>query len=452
MTPLSRPPGAAHGCAVDPALPILHRSRMRSITTLVALGAALTTARAEWPEFRGPNRDGAVPAGMAEGLPVEWSEEKNIAWKQPIHGSGWSTPLVMEGKIWLTTATEDGREMSVLCLDEKTGEVLLDRVFITNDNPEPLANPVNTYASPTGVVEPGRVWLHFGAYGTFCLDTETFEMLWQRRDLTLSHWRGPASSLAKWEDRIILTMDGADQQYLVALDEETGETLWRQDRSTNFDDVTDGIPANSGDMRKAYSTPIFVPVGDTVQVISNGAKAAWAYDVETGDEIWNVHYSTHSPSSRPVHSEETGMVYINTGLGKAEIWAVELDLDARGDISESHVAWEYLKRTPKRSSPVLANGLLFMANAGVASAIDAESGEAAWAERAGGEYSASLLAANDHVYFFDEEGLCTVVKAAPEFERVAENRLDEGFMASPAVGSDGALILRTKTHLYRIAK
>lgn len=419
---------------------------MKVFSSLVAAGLLAGNLQAQWPEFRGPNADGTVDS---KGLPTEWSEEKNVTWKKEIHGLGWSTPLISEGKLWLTTATEDGREMSILCFDEKSGEVLLDRVFITNDNPEPLANKMNTYASSTGVVEPGRIYIHFGAYGTFCLDTGTFETLWQRRDLTCSHWRGPASSLAKWEDKIILTMEGADQQYFVALNKETGETLWRRDRGTRFDDETDGVPANSGDMRKAYSTPIFVKVGETVQMISNGAKAAWAYDVETGEEIWNVHYPTHSPSSRTVYSPETNMVYINTGLGKAEIWAVKLDPEARGDISESHVAWKIFQRTPKRMSPVISNGLLFMANGGVLSAVDIKTGDIAWAERGGGEYSASSIAANGLVYHFDEEGLCTVLKAAGEFEVVSENQLEGGFMASPAVSGE-ALFLRTKTHLYRV--
>lgn len=419
---------------------------MKVLSFLIAVVFPAVHLQAQWPEFRGPNADGTVDS---KGLPTEWSAEKNVTWKKEIPGLGWSTPVISEGKIWLTTATENGREMSVLCFDEKSGEVLLDRVFVTNDNPEPLANNMNTYASSTGVVEPGRVYLHFGAYGTFCLDTETFEILWQRRDLTCSHWRGPASSLAKWDDKIILTMEGADQQYFVALNCETGETLWRRDRGTNFDDETDGVPANSGDMRKAYSTPIFVKVGGTVQMISNGAKAAWAYDVETGEEIWNVHYPTHSPSSRTVYSAETNMVYINTGLGKAEIWAVKLDPEARGDISESHVAWKIFQRTPKRMSPVISNGLLFMANGGVLSAVDIKTGDIAWAERGGGEYSASSIAANGLVYHFDEEGLCTVLKASENFEVVSENRLEGGFMASPAVSGD-ALILRTKTHLYRV--
>lgn len=400
---------------------------------------------AEWPEFRGPTRDGVVETE----LPTKWGEGEGVRWKTAIHGRGWSTPIVAEGKVWITTATEDGRRLSVLCLDEGSGEILLDRVLATVDNPEPLANHLNSYASPTGVVEPGRVWLTFGSYGTFCLDARSFEVLWQRRDLGCSHWRGAASSLAMWEDRLFVTHDGADQQYSVALDKATGETLWRRDRSTDYRDDRDGIPANSGDLRKAFSTPIFVPVGGGVQMILNSSKACWAYDVETGEEIWQVPYDMHSPSSRSVHSETTGLVYTNTGLGKAEIWAIRLEPGMRGDVKDSHLAWTYFRRTPKRSSPVVANGLLFMANDGVLSCVDARTGEIRWAERAGGEYSASLLAAGGRVYCFDEDGLCTVVRAGPEFERIAENRLDAGFMASPAV-SGRALILRTKTHLYRV--
>ncbi len=407
----------------------------------------ISPAFAQWPEFRGPNRDGTTAAD----LPVTWSETEGVKWKVPVHGLGWSTPLVSGGRVWITTATEAGERMSILCLDETTGEVLLDRVFITNDNPEPLANKLNTYASPTGVIEPGRAIFSFGSYGTICLDTKTFETLWERRDLTCSHWRGPASSLAMWEDRVILTMEGADQQYFTALDKNSGKTLWRRDRSTAYNDEKDGIPANSGDMRKAYSTPIFVKVGEAVQMIVNGGKACWAYDVATGEEIWQVTYETHSPSSRCVYSAETGLLYINTGLGKAEVWAIRLEPGMKGNVTDSHVVWKFFQRTPKRSSPVVANGLLFMANDGVISCVDAKTGKVHWAERAGGEYSASVVSNGERVYFCDEDGLCTVVKAAPTFEVIAGNRLEAGFMASPAVSGDD-LILRTKTHLYRVGR
>lgn len=418
---------------------------------LACTAVAIVPGFGSWPEFRGPNRDGFVEGGA---LPQKWSEEENVVWKVAIPGKGWSTPVLVGEQIWLTTATEDGREMSVVCLDKETGKVLFDRLLVTNDNPEPLANPVNSYASPSPATDgEDRVFVSFGGYGTFGFDTENFEMLWARRDLTVSHWRGPASSLAFWNDKLILTLEGADQQYHVALDPGSGETIWRRDRSTEFGDTNpdNGRPANSGDMRKAFSTPIFVEIDGVTQMISSGAKACWAYDPETGEELWSVSYATHSPSSRPVFSKELGLIFLNTGLGKAEVWAVRADAEARGDISGSHVVWKQLKRTPKRSSPVLVGDLLFWANDGVVTCVDAETGEPHWQERAGAEYSASLLTDGTHVYFFDEEGLCTVAKATPTYEVIAENHLEDGLMASPAV-SEGDLFLRTRTHLYRIGK
>lgn len=412
---------------------------------ILLMAASASADSSGWPEFRGPQRDGLVDAS----LPIRWSEQTGITWKQAIPGAGWSTPLIQDGKIWLTTASLDGRTMSALCLEEKTGKILWEKTLITNDNPEPLANKVNSYASSTGAIESGRVYLHFGSYGTFCLDTTSYETIWQRRDISLSHWRGPASSMVLAGDRLVLTMEGADQQYFVALSTIDGKTLWRRDRSTVYNDEKDGIPANSGDMRKAFSTPLLVPVGDRIQMIINGSKACWSYDLATGAEIWQVIYETHSPSSRSVYDPETKQVFINTGLGKAEIWAVRLDETTLGNVTDTHVNWKFFKRAAKRSSPVLVKGHLFMANDGVVSCLDVKTGEDRWAERAGGEYSASLIANQDYIYCCDEDGGTFVIKALPTFELVSENRLDAGMMASPAV-SGSALFLRTKTHLYRV--
>lgn len=407
-----------------------------------------TACLADWPEFRGPNADGTVKGE----LPTKWSESKNVTWRTAIRDRGWSTPVVGNDKIWLTTAKLNGRTMSVLCLDYKTGDILLDQVLVYCDNPEPLlkGQTENSYATCSPVLEGNRVYISFGSYGTFCLDTDTDQIIWVRRDIRCSHWRGPASSPIIHRNKLILTFDGTDQQFLLALDKLTGRTLWRSERSVVFNDDKNGRPANSGDQRKGYGTPIIIRfVNQNYIMVSNSSKACYGYNPDTGDELWKLTYRTHSPSSRPIFCRKTNNCYINTGLPKPEVWGVKIDPRARGDITNTHVQLKLFKRTPKRSSPVLVNGLLFFANSSIGSCVDLETGDELWAERMGGEYSASLISANDYVYFFDENGLCTVVRASDEFEKIAENQLDSGMMASP-VAYQGSLLLRTKTHLYRI--
>lgn len=425
---------------------------MKSFTLFAAFVWALFFAPggalADWLEFRGPNGDGHTVQDQA--LPLKWSEKENVKWKTAIHGAGWATPVVMDGKVWVETASEDGRTMSVLCIDQKSGKVLLDRVLITNDNPEPLSNKINNYAACSPAAEKGRVYLHFGSYGTICLDTESYAEIWRRADLRCSHWRGPGSSVAMWKDFVILTFDGADRQYLAALDKKTGETIWIRDRSTDFGDLDDkGRPANSGDMRKAYSTPVFINDGEKDIMISVGAKACWAYNPDTGEELWNVNVPQHSTSSRPVYNEKLKLLYINTGLGKPQLWAVRVDAKARGDISGTHVEWKLLKRVPKQSSPLLLGDELYLAADTVGSCVDAKTGKVLWSERMKGTVTASLLYGGGNIYFFDEDGGATVVKPGREYQLSAKNQLDDGSLASPAA-SDGALFVRSKGFLYRI--
>jgi outer membrane protein assembly factor BamB len=399
-----------------------------------------------WPEFRGPSGDGH---SAATGLPLTWSETQNVTWKTPIHGRAWSTPVVWGDQVWVTTATEDGRELFAVCVDRRSGKVLLDRKVFDNPNPEPLGNDVNTYATPSPVIEEGRVYVHFGSPGTACLDTRTFRTLWTRRDLPCRHYRGASSSPILFQDKLILTFDGADYQYTVALDTRTGQTVWKTDRSADWQDLdADGKPVSEGDRRKAHSTPLIILVDGQPQMISVGAKAGYAYDPRSGREIWKVSYGGFSNALRPVVGH--GLAFLTTGWVGADLWAVRLD--GHGDVTRSHVAWKYSKMVPQKPSPLLVDDLLFLINdSGVATCLEAKTGQSVWQERIGGHYSASPLYADGRIYCFSEEGRITVLKPGRRLEVLAENQLANGFMASPAVAGK-ALFLRTKTHLYRIEK
>ncbi len=389
-----------------------------------------------WPEFRGPRGDGISSAEV----PLVWSETEHIAWKTAIHDRGWSTPAVGGGLVWVTTAAPDGRDMYTVAVDCRSGKVVHDLLLFTNPSPQPLGNPVNCYASPSPALSEGRAYIHFGSYGTACLDARTGKTLWERRDLPCDHFRGPGSSPVIHDCLLILTLDGFEEQYLVALDRETGKTVWRTDRSYDFGDL-------DGDLRKAYSTPLFIQVAGKTQMVSPSAKAAYAYDPDTGREIWKVTYGGFSNASRPVFAE--GLVIVNTGFGKADLWAVRPD--GRGDVTGTHVAWRCTQGVPLKPSPVTSGGLIFMVNdGGIASCLEARTGEVVWKSRLEGEFSASPILAAGKVYFSSEDGKTTVVRAARKLEVLATNRLDGGFMASPAAAGND-LYLRTRTHLYKIS-
>lgn len=414
---------------------------------LALLTLPLVRGGENWPQFRGPTGQGTSDA---KGLPLTWSETEHVTWKVPIHGKAWSSPVVYGNQIWLTSATEDGKELFVIAVDRQSGRTLHDLKVFQNDSPQ-YADRFNSYGSPTPVIEEGRVYVSFGSTGTACLDTQTGRVLWERRDFPCNHWRGPGSSPTLWRNLLILHFDGADFQYVVALDKQDGRTVWKTDRSIDFQDLTpEGKPIRDGDFRKAFSSPLVVTHEGQPLLISVGSKATYGYDPLTGRELWRVEERKHhSGTVRPVVGH--GMVYTATGLAKGELWAVRLG--GSGVVTASHVAWKVSRNVPNRPSPVLVGDLLFMVDqdGGVATCVDALTGQEAWRERlpGTGNHSTSPIAAEGRVYFFNENGHGIVVDAGRQFKVLAENKLDAGCMASPAVAGQ-ALFLRTKTHLYRI--
>lgn len=306
---------------------------------------------------------------------------------------------------------------------------------------------MNSYATPSCLIEPGRVYVHFGSAGTACLDTSDGRVLWKRNDLPCRHYRGPSSSPVSYGDLLILTFDGADLQYVTALDKKTGTTVWKTDRSVVWNDEGSNDPmVREGDHRKSHGTPLIAVVNGKPQLISVGAKASYGYDPRTGKELWRVEYDDWSSAPRPVVGE--GMAYIVSGFAKKQFLAVKLD--GQGDVTNTHVAWMQNKGIGRYASPLLIDGLLYLAvDESFVTCIEAKTGDVVWNERIGGKYAASPIYADGRMYFFSQDGSTTVLKPGRKLEVLARNQLDGSFMACPA--ADGkALYLRTKTHLYRV--
>ncbi len=406
----------------------------RSIALLVSLAPAVASAGGNWPEFRGANGVG-VAAGAD--LPAEFGEGKHVTWKTPIHGKGWSSPVVWGKQVWLTTATEDGKRMSVLCVDADDGKVLHDRLLFENAEPT-FAHATNSYASPTPAIEAGRVYVHFGHYGTACLDTATAKTLWVRRDIACDEFRGPGSSPVLVGDLLIFNCDGFDAQFVIALDKRTGETVWKTARDIDYG-------TDNGDYKKAYATPSVVTVEGRPQLVSPAAIATIAYDPQTGKELWRVRQGYMNAAARPLSAG--GLVLIAAGKDDTSLIAVRPE--GAGE-QTANIVWKSNKGVSQRPSPlVVGDHLYMMSDGGVASCRDAATGEIRWMERVGGEYWASPVSDGKKIFCFSKDGRAPVIAASPQYALLSENKFDEGFHATPAIAGH-AMFVRGRNHLYKI--
>ena len=413
---------------------------MRICFCLVLAVLSLTTrglvhAGENWPEFRGPTADGRSDS---TGLPTTWSETENIAWKTPIPGKGWSSPVIWGKQVWLTTATEDGHTLTAYCLDRDTGAVIHELPVFTVEKPAYI-DPFNSYASPTPAIEEGRVYLSWGSSGLACVDTATGATLWERRDLPCEHYRGAGSSPILHGELLFLHYDGFDFQYVVALNKQTGQTVWKTDRPKDFG-------TDNGDTKKAFATPIVITVNGQEQLISPTSKGMFGYNVQTGAEIWRVTYDPFSTPARPLYHD--GVLIFSGGFSKGVLFAVRAD--GQGDVTATHIVWKEEKSMPSKPSPLLIDGLVYtIEDQGVAMCLEEKTGQTVWKSRLGGNYSASPVYADGKLYFLSHEGKVSVVAPGREFHELAENNLPEGFIASPAIAGK-ALYLRTKKAVYRV--
>lgn len=408
------------------------RSVWICVTSLLWLSAVGGPAVGQWLQFRGPQGQGK--AGTAN-LPTLWSESENVAWKTAIPGLGWSSPVVDSRQIWLTTATADGRSLRAIAVDTSSGKLLHDVEVFHIDQPESI-NPKNTYASPTPVLDEEHVYVHFGTYGTACLDRETASIVWTNQELKLEHKEGPGSSPVLWKDRLIIPCDGMDVQFVAALDKATGKLLWKTNRTGTLDP--------NPDFRKAYSTPLVLEVNSRVEAICVGADQVISYDPMTGSELWKVRYKGFSNVPVPVLGE--GAVFICTNYARPTLLAIKLG--GQGDVTDTHVLWEATRQVSAIPSALYLDGRVYMvSNGGVLSCLDAKSGDSLWQKRLGGKYAASPVFAGGNIFLCSESGETTVLQ--PPDQIISTNALEGEILATPAIFED-SLFIRTNSHLYRI--
>jgi len=401
--------------------------------------AFLFTARvsADWPQFRGPDGQGH---SEAKGIPIEWSETKNVAWKKPVPGEGWSSPVIAAGQIWMTSAHHGGKSLHAVGLDLKTGRLLYDVEVLTTQDTGPK-HRLNGFASPTPVLDGERVYVHFGPRGTVCLDTAG-RILWRNTEFKYNVIQGAASSPILHRGLLILTCDGIDHQFLVALDKRTGKVKWKQPRA-HLEAAAKKRPI----AKMAYSTPLIQPINGVPQLVCSGADHVAAYNPKTGREIWWMPYDGFSIVGRPSYGND--LFYI-VGSIRQDHFCVFAVKPGKGKLRDDQRVWQFSTGIGHVPSPLLVGKEIFAVHdGGVAACIDALTGKELWRERLGGNHDASPIEIRGRIYFVNREGKTTILAAGRKHKVLATNQLKGTFKASPAV-ADGALFLRSDTHLYRI--
>jgi outer membrane protein assembly factor BamB len=402
--------------------------RAACLALVVSAGPALA---ADWPQFRGPTGDGHYTGAK---LPTEWGTDKNVAWKTPVPGKGWSSPIVWKDKVYLTTAVPQAngdQSLRALCLNAATGKVEWDReVFLQAKAKAPNIHGKNSHASPTPTTDGERLYVHFGHTGTAALDLAG-KVLWTRTGLYDRPVHGNGGSPILVDGRLIFSCDGADKQFVIALDGKSGETAWQTPRKTSTARFF------------SFSTPTVVADGTTKQVVSEGSDLIAGYDPATGKELWRFAFTGYSVIPKPVVGH--GLLFFSTGYDRPALRAIKV---GTGTPEE---AWTLSKGAPHTPSPLLVGTEIYVvSDKGILTCVDAKTGEVVWEERVKGNYSASPIYADGKIYLTSEEGKGTVVQAGRKFDLVSESDLKEKTFASFAA-VDGALYVRTESQLYKFA-
>ena len=419
-----------------------------SLAVLAALAAWAIPASAEnWPQFRGPTGQGI---STEKGLPTRWSPTENVAWKTPIPGEGWSSPIVWGDRVFVTAATDTGKNCHVLCLDRKTGKVLWDKQVFQQTTVR--IQKKNSDATPTPVTDGQRVYAFFGGGGAVALDFDG-NVVWTNTENKFYSQHGLGSSPTLYKDVLIMPWDHSirpgpgidpktgwqipwEEAFVLGLDKNTGKELYK---------------AKRGKSRISHMTPHIVEVDGKPQLISAAGDVINAFDPETGKPLWHVRTGGEGVTPSPVFGD--GVVYSSSGFPTNVPYAAirAHRMGGSGDVTEKNLLWEQKKAVPMLPSFVLANGLLFTVKEnGIAQCLDPKTGEEIWTQRLEGTYSASPVATADgRIYLISEQGDTLIFEAARAFKEIATNPLEGQVQASPAV-SQGQIFIRTEKNLYCI--
>lgn len=406
---------------------------------LLGSGIGSRAAAGDWPDFRGPGGEGSA-AGCNP--PAEWNLEKNVRWKVPIPGKGWSSPIVRGDRIFLTTAVPaDGdpptrQSLRVLCLDLGTGATRWDHeIFSKSMGPEAKLHTKNSHASPSPIADEQHLFVHFGPDGTACLDFDG-KVVWANDRLRYNPQHGAGGSPIFSGPRLVFHADGVVEPFIAALHRDSGTVAWKT------------IRPETQTPRFSFCTPLEIVAEGRRQIISPASHVVVSYDPVTGEELWRVTYPNKwSVVPRPVFSH--GLVFVCTGYdGPAELLAIRPT--GSGDVTGSHVVWKTDDNVPHNPSPlVVGDEIYLMADNGIASCRDVATGTLHWRQRIGGNFSASPVHAAGRIHVISETGVATIFAAGREWRELASCDFGEAALASPAF-VDGAVLVRTEGHLWRI--
>jgi len=403
------------------------------LSLILFLIVAAAKADENWPGWRGPRGDGTVRG--APNLPVDFDIAKDTVWKTKIPGVGHASPVIWEDRIFLVSADEESQARSLMCFDRISGEIKWSKGVL--QSPFEDIHRLNSRASSTPVTDGERIFVSFLDGEKMFVSAYDLEgnQLWQQRPGVFSSKHGYCSCPVLWKNMVIVNGDHDGEAYIVALDQKSGETIWKTERPNKL---------------RSYCTPIIREIDGRTQLILSGSESVASYDPENGTQHWVIDGPTEQFVASLVYNEDLNLLFMTCGFPQKHMFAIRPD--GSGNVTKTHVVWRDTAGASYVPSPIaIGDYFLVVADNGVASCFVAETGERHWRERLPGGHSASIIAANGLAYFISDEGIVSVLKPGPEFKVIAQSEVGENVYASPAVYGD-QFFIRGEEHLFCIGK